>query len=262
MSDAVLMKVDGNVGVITLNRPEKFNCISKSLVAGLNTAINTLQANPEVRVLLLHGAGKVFCTGADPKEILETRESQSELHAMLTDLLEVLRRFERGPLPVIAAVHGLALAGGLEMMMGCDVVFAAKSAKIGDQHAQYGLVPGGGNSQRLTRVLGRRRALDLMFSARWLGANEALEWGLVNYVVDDEVLLDEAMAYARKVASHSATGLATMKLMVDDGIDMSQDQGLAYEVDLAVAGLRTADSDEGLNAFRERRTPEFAKRTV
>ena len=77
---------------------------------------------------------------------------------MLTDLLEVLRRFERGPLPVIAAVHGLALAGGLEMMMGCDVVFAAKSAKIGDQHAQYGLVPGGGNSQRLTRVLGRRRA--------------------------------------------------------------------------------------------------------
>ena len=262
MSDAVVTTVDGNVGVITLNRPDKFNCISKSLVAGLNTAINTLQTNPEVRVLLLHGAGKVFCTGADLKEILETRESQSELHAMLTDLMEVLRRFERGPLPVIAAVHGLALAGGLEMMMGCDVVFAAKSAKIGDQHAQYGLVPGGGNSQRLTRVLGRRRALDLMFSARWLGAEEALEWGLVNYVVDDDALLDEAMAYAKKVASHSAVGLATMKQMVDDGIDMPQDRGLAYEVDLAVAGLRTADSDEGLNAFRERRAPQFAKRKV
>ena len=262
MSDAVVTTVDGNVGVITLNRPDKFNCISKSLVAGLNTAINTLQTNPEVRVLLLHGAGKVFCTGADLTEILETRESQSELHAMLTDLMEVLRRFERGPLPVIAAVHGLALAGGLEMMMGCDVVFAAKSAKIGDQHAQYGLVPGGGNSQRLTRVLGRRRALDLMFSARWLGAEEALEWGLVNYVVEDEALLDEAMAYAKKVASHSAVGLATMKQMVDDGIDMPQDRGLAYEVDLAVAGPRTAASDEGLNAFRERRTPQFAKRTV
>ena len=199
MSDAVVTTVDGNVGVITLNRPDKFNCISKSLVAGLNTAINTLQTNPEVRVLLLHGAGKVFCTGADLTEILETRESQSELHAMLTDLMEVLRRFERGPLPVIAAVHGLALAGGLEMMMGCDVVFAAKSAKIGDQHAQYGLVPGGGNSQRLTRVLGRRRALDLMFSARWLGAEEALEWGLVNYVVEDEALLDEAMVVRQKL---------------------------------------------------------------
>ena len=186
-------------------------------------------------MLLLHGAGKVFVP-APTLQRFWRHASHNELHAMLTDLMEVLRRFERGPLPVIAAVHGLALAGGLEMMMGCDVVFAARSAKIGDQHAQYGLVPGGGNSQRLTRVLGRRRALDLMFSARWLGAEEALEWGLVNYVVEDEALLDEAMAYAKKVASHSAVGLATMKQMVDDGIDMSQDRGLAYEVDPSGGG--------------------------
>lgn len=262
MSDEVLVQVEGDVGVLCLNRPDKFNCISTGLVASLNAGIDELEGNPDVRVMVVHGAGKVFCTGADLTEILKTRESEADLHVLLDNLLKVLRRLETSELPVVVAVHGLALAGGLEIVMACDVVFAARSAKLGDQHAQYGLVPGGGNSQRLARVVGRRRALDLMFSARWLGADEALSWGLINYVVDDEELLDAAMRYANKLAGHSAPGLAMIKRMAGEGLDLPLQDGLELEVRLAAAGLRTPDSDEGLTAFSERRAPSFARRQV
>ncbi|MEM7504741.1 MAG: enoyl-CoA hydratase/isomerase family protein [Pseudomonadota bacterium] len=262
MADEVLAHVEGNIGVLELNRPDKFNCISRALVKSLNEGMDALERNPDVRAVVVHGAGKVFCTGADLTEILETREDSAALHELLDDLLQGLRRFETSPLPVIAAVHGLVLAGGLEIVMSCDIVFAARSAKLGDQHAQYGLVPGGGNSQRLTRILGRRRALDLMFTARWLEAEEACDWGLVNYVCDDDKLLDDAKAYAGKLAALSSEGLAMMKQMTDQGLDMSLPDGLALEIRMAAEGLRSADSSEGLNAFQERRAPQFGTRRV
>lgn len=262
MGQEVLVHVEGAVGVLELNRPDKFNCISMALVKSLNEGLDALENNADVRAIVVRGAGKVFCTGADLTEILETRKSESDLHKLLDDLLRGLRRLETSPLPVIAAVHGMALAGGLEIVMSCDIVFAARSAKLGDQHAQYGLVPGGGNSQRLARVLGRRRALDLMFTARWLTADEALDWGLVNYVVDDDELQDAAMDYANKLAGHSSAGLALIKRMTDEGLDMTLPDGLALEIKLASEGLRTPDSDEGLQAFQERRKPQFGKRTV
>jgi enoyl-CoA hydratase len=261
MAEHVLVHVEGNIGTLELNRPEKFNCISWSLIEGLNRGLDALESHSEIRVIVLRGAGKVFCTGADLKEILETRKDEVQLREFLRDLLQVLRRLETSALPVIAAVHGFALAGGLEITMACDVVFAAKSAKLGDQHAQYGLVPGGGNSQRLTRVLGRRRALDLMFSARWLSADEAQEWGLVNYVVDDEELIGAVNAYAAKLAGHSATGLATIKRMSDEGLDLTLPNGLELEIELAAQALRAADADEGLDAFQARRVPQFSPRT-
>lgn len=260
MSDVVLTEVTDGVGIIALNRPDKFNCLSRELVRALGEAVAALTANPDVRVLLIRAEGKVFCTGADLAQILETRKDEAALGALLTDLLHTLRQLERGELPVVVAVHGMALAGGLELVMACDVVFAGRSARLGDQHAQYGLVPGGGNSQRLVRVLGRRRALELMLSARWLTADEAREFGLVNYVTDDDSLLAEALDYCRSMAQRSASGLAMMKRMADEGIEMSMDDGLALEVALAVEGLRGADADEGLAAFAERRPPRFAAR--
>lgn len=262
MSNEVLTSVEGNVGVLTLNRPDKFNCISRALVAGLQAGMDALEGDARVRAIVVRGVGKAFCTGADLTEIVETRKSSDDLHALLKDLLTALRRLEASQLPVIAAVHGLALAGGLEIVMACDVVFAARSAKLGDQHAQYGLVPGGGNSQRLVRVVGRRRALDLMFSARWLDAQEACEWGLVNYVVDDNMLGQEAMAYAAKLANHSSTGLAMMKRMADEGVELTLEEGLELEIGLAADGLASPDATEGLEAFRSRREPQFAPRQV
>jgi enoyl-CoA hydratase/carnithine racemase len=191
----VLLELQAQVGVITLNRPEKFNCISRGLADGLCAAVRSLEVNPACRVVLLKANGKHFCTGADLDEVLEARASRASLESFLSAGHEALTALERSRLPVVAAVHGLCLAGGLELSMACDVVFAASSARFGDQHSRYGLIPGWGGTQRLPRLVGLRRALHLMYSAEWLDAVAAREWGLVNLVVDDDAALaDRAMA--------------------------------------------------------------------
>jgi enoyl-CoA hydratase len=171
-----------------------------------------------------------------------------------------LRRFEASPLPIVGAVHGLALAGGMELVMACDVIFAAENARLGDQHAAFGLVPGWGGTQRLPRIVGLRRALDLMYSARWLTAGEAQDWGLVNYVVADDELEEAALDYCRTLATRSPTGIAAMKRLARAGLEGSLDAGLALEERDIVPALGAADVDEGLAAFSERRTPAFADR--
>jgi enoyl-CoA hydratase len=261
-SPAVLQSVTDGVGILTLNRPSKFNCISRALVAGLSAGIDAFEGDADVRAIVINAEGKQFCTGADLAEIKEANGDQTQLTAFTRTLHGVLRRLETSDLPVIAAVQGLALAGGLELVMGCDIVFAAQSAQLGDQHSQYGLVPGGGNSQRLPRVVGRRRALDLMFSHRWLSAEEAMSWGLVNYVVADAELDQAAMDYARKLAGLSAEGLATMKRLVWQGLDMSEAESLEFEARVAGNKLAGADTIEGLDAFANRREPKFAPRVV
>ncbi|MCY3981669.1 MAG: enoyl-CoA hydratase/isomerase family protein, partial [Alphaproteobacteria bacterium] len=173
MAEAVLVAVDGGVGVLTLNRPGKFNCLSTELLDGLIDGMEQFETDPAVRAVLLNAKGPQFCTGADLDEVLERCESSEALTPFIAAIHEATRRFEASPLPVVAAVQGLALAGGMELVMACDTVFAAESARIGCQHARYGLPPGGGGTQRLARLIGLRRALDLMFTARWLDAAEA-----------------------------------------------------------------------------------------
>ncbi len=259
-SQVVLVSVEDGVGVLSLNRPEKFNCLSRAVIAALTAGLETLERDPQVRALVVCSAGKHFCTGADLSEVEAIRKNTAEMFAFNESFHEVLRRFEQSPLPVVGAVQGFCLAGGLETAMACDVVFAEESARIGDQHAQYGLVPGGGNSQRIPRVVGRRRALDLMFTARWLDAKEALEWGLVNYVVPDGQVRERAVAYGRKLAGLSAGGLAAIKRLVHEGLDMSREDGLALERRVSAEAHGHADVDEGLDAFRNKRTPVFGSR--
>lgn len=138
----VLTEIRGGVAIVTLNRPDKFNCLSSSMMAGLDSAITSLEEDRKVRAVLLLARGKHFCTGADLDEVLDARRERGRLDAFITGGHRVLRRLEVSPLPVVAAVNGLCLAGGLELMLACDVVFAGKSAQLGCQHARYGLVPG------------------------------------------------------------------------------------------------------------------------
>ena len=154
-------------------------------------------------------------------------------------------------------MQGLCLAGGVELMLGCDVCFAAETAQFGDQHAQFGLIPGWGGSQRLTRLMGERRALDLMFSARWLKADEAKEVGLVNYIVPDADLHQAALEYCEKIATRSRPGIAEMKRLAREGADLGIDQQMRLERDAAVRALPSDDVAEGLDAFENRRAPEF-----
>lgn len=222
---------------------------------GIEAGLDDLAARG-ARVILVRAAGRHFCTGADLEEVQRLRA-----HARFGEFIDlghrVLRRLETGELPVIGVVQGLCLAGGLELMLACDLIIAGASARFGDQHAQYGLVPGWGGSQRLPRLVGRRRALDLMFSARWLDAPEALAWGLVNQVVADDALDPTAQDMATALARRSAVGLGAMKALVTQGDDLPLEEALALEARLAAQAMTHADVDEGLAAFAGRRPPCF-----
>lgn len=256
-ADPVRVEVVDRVGVIELDRPEVFNCLSRVTLAGIVAALDRFESDTNVRAVLVRATGDHFCTGADLDEVTGLLGDEAGLAAFIAAGHAVFDRLEASALPVVVAVHGLCLAGGLELMMACDVAFAARSARLGDQHARFGLVPGWGGSQRLPRLVGRRRALDLMLSARWLGAEEARDWGLVNHVVDDAELAQAALGYARDLAAKSRSGLAIMKTLVREGLEHGLAEGLALERAAAPKALRSPDTAEGLAAFREKREPKF-----
>ncbi|RLA15427.1 MAG: enoyl-CoA hydratase/isomerase family protein [Gammaproteobacteria bacterium] len=253
---AVIITERDSVGVIELNRADKFNCLSSAVHDSIEAAIDRFEASDHIRSVLICATGKHFCTGADLDEVQAYRANDN-FGEFIEHGHRVLLRLERSALPVVAAVRGLCLAGGLELVLACDVVFAAEGARFGDQHAQYGLVPGWGGSQRLPRVVGQRRALDLMFSARWIDASAALNWGLANYVVADAELHSEALEYCHTLGRRSRGGIMTMKRLVHDGIQLSIDEALALEVAVAGQAMAAPDVSEGLSAFAEKRDPDF-----
>ncbi len=257
MTETVLISETGPVGIIELNRPDQFNCLTEAMFAGIGAAVDRFEADAAIRAILIRAAGKHFCTGADLGAVNEKRAKEGAFDRFIGQGLSVLDRLEASPLPVVAAVQGLCLAGGTELMLACDVVFAGKTAKFGDQHAQFGLAPGWGGSQRFPRIIGLRRALDLFLSARWIEAEEALHWGMVNYVSDDDALRAEALAYCNTLATRSRGGLAAMKRLARDGLEGTLADGLALERRTVVPLMTSGDVDEGLAAFQERRQPKF-----
>jgi enoyl-CoA hydratase len=248
------------VGTIELSRPAVFNCLSQRMLSEIGAAIATFERDG-ARAVLIVASGKNFCTGAALDEVEVVRGGEAELRDFLGLGHSVLNRLEVSSLPVIAAVQGLCLAGGIELALACDVVFAAEDARFGDQHAAFGLIPGWGGSQRLTKVVGLRRALDLMYSARWLDAATAMQWGLVNYLAPSPRLRDDALTYVRLLTTRSRDGLAAIKRLGRHAADGGQSlsDGLRLEQQQAMRVLTGTDINEGLAAFRERRVPNFAR---
>ncbi|MCB1509703.1 MAG: enoyl-CoA hydratase/isomerase family protein [Hyphomicrobiaceae bacterium] len=257
MANPVSITSDRHVGIIELARPEKFNCLSSQAWAAIDEARGQFEANSEIRAVLVCAQGANFCTGADLDEVKAVCKDEAALKAFIERGHAALQAIERSPLPFVAAVQGLCLAGGLELMLGMDVVIAAESARMGDQHAQYGLVPGWGSSQRLPRIIGTRRALDLLFSARWLTAEDAKSIGLVNAIAADDRVREEALAYAMKLGERSRVGLAEMKRLVREGMALSPADAIRFEAGVATGHLTGPDAREGLAAFGERRKPKF-----
>ena len=255
--DVVLVDRKNRVGIITLNRPKLFNCLSMATHQGINSALDELEADENICCVLIKAEGKHFCTGADLQEVSDFRGDAKIINNFLQTGLDTFRRLENSALPVVLAHQGLALAGGLELLMSADITFSAQSAQLGDQHAQFGLVPGWGGSQRLPRLIGRRRAMDLFYSARWISSQQALDWGLVNYVVPDEDLLEAALNYCHELSQRSSSGLATMKELVNRGLELSLDASMQLELDMAGPALASEDVIEGTTAFLEKRQPNF-----
>ena len=245
------------VGIIELSKPERFNCLSKAMFRLIADALDDFEKDSAIGAVLITAQGKNFCTGAELDEVETVSRKTEDLKEFLQIGHGVLCRLEASPLPIIAAVQGLCLAGGLELAMACDVVFAADTARFGDQHAAFGLIPGWGNSQRLPRAIGLQRALDLMFSARWIDAATALDWGLIAHSVPASELGSRAQDYAELLATRSRSGIAAMKALSRRALEVDLQAGLQEEIAVATRTLEGGDAKEGLAAFKEKRTPKF-----
>ncbi len=258
--DTIIVNDQDRHVAITLNRPEALNSISPAMIDDLNVALDGLEDRRQLCALSITGQGRAFCAGADLKAAKARMDGADagEVNSNFLDgLRRLLLRIEGFPVPVVAAVNGLALAGGLEMVLACDLVVAAASAKLGDAHAKYGLVPGGGSSVRLPRKIGPTRAKQLIFSGDSLPAETLMQWGLVNKVVPDGGLGAAVDELVGTLAQRSPIGLRRMKRMIDDGLEQSLPAALRYELSLNALHAASHDRMEGLAAFAEKRKPAF-----
>ena len=258
----VLCEIRNRVAWVTLNRPQQLNALSMGMIQGLDEAVKTIAASPECRVMVLTGAGSAFCAGGDLKEFRQLLEDgkPDELETFVREISAIFARLEALPIPIIAALNGTTVAGGLELTLCCDIVLAAENARIGDGHARFGVLPGGGAAARLPRKIPINKAAELFLS----GELKSAEWweraGLVNRIVPLDKLEAEARKLAETIASYSQLVVADMKIMVRRTPDMSLAEGLAFELDVFSVHARREDFVEGLRAFSEKRAPNYRGR--
>lgn len=246
---------------LTFNRPESLNPLGASTVetlAGLIDALEAGKARPAA--LVLTGAGRAFSAGGDLAGMRAADGSFDSGAPLFTAISRVLSRLESLELPVIAAVNGLCIAGGLEVALACDLVIAAEGARFGDGHANFGLLPGGGGSVRLARAIGPARAKYMMFTGDLFSARQMEGWGLVTRLVPDGGLVEAVDALVETLARKSPLGLARMKRLVDGGLALSVEAALAEELRVCEAHDVSYDRNEGLKAFAEKRMPVFEGR--
>jgi enoyl-CoA hydratase len=255
----VLLDVDGGVAWLTMNRPDKLNALNRATVRALAAAARRAIEDPAVGVLVVTGAGdKAFVAGADIAEMsaLDARGAEAFSH----ELGESLAVLERSPKPVLAAVNGFALGGGCELALACHLRIAADTARLGQPEVGLGLIPGAGGTQRLPRLVGSGRALDLILSGDAIDAAEALRIGLVERVVPAAELRAAVTTYAEKLLSRSGIALARALEAVLTGGGMALPDALRLEASLFGLGFATEDMREGTRAFLEKRKPRFAGR--
>lgn len=256
MTDCLIRELtDDGVLRLRLNRPAKLNALDPGLLDELIDAQRSVAEKDEVRVVVLSGEGRSFCAGADLHHTLAIHPDRNLLRETLSRLRDAVTGFERIDQPVIAALHGHVLAGGLELAMGCDILVAARSAQIGDQHIRRNLIPGGGNTQRIPRHLGKARALDLLMTGRWLSAPEALDAGLISRVCDDEALGAEVEALAGELAESSPRAMREIKRLTHLAYSTPLADGLELEIDATVRYFTSDELTESLEEFKARGAP-------
>jgi enoyl-CoA hydratase len=249
--------VNGGIARVVLNRPEQLNAINPAMLQDLERACEAIEGTADIRAVSLTGAGRVFCAGADLRTVRELSPDAAKWDGFMRLWHRVFNRVETLPAPIVVGVHGLALAGGLELVLLADLVVADAGAKLGDQHANFGLVAGGGGSQRLPRLIGARRAKELMLLGGWLSAEQALGWGLVNRVAPAGTLETAVAELTASLAQKSGGASRTVKALVNRGLELDLAQGLELEIELVAAHMRSPDAAEGLRAFAEKRSPVF-----
>lgn len=255
MYQTLSTQLDNNILVVTINRPDKMNALNQLMMGELGLVVDEIYSNKEIRAAIITGSGeKAFVAGADISEFLTLSPKQGEELAKSGHV--VFQRIENSPKPVIAAVNGFALGGGCELAMACHFRIASDNARFGQPEVNLGLIPGYGGTQRLTQLIGKGKALELMMTGDMLPAAEAQAWGLVNHVVKQEELLPKAVAILQKILTKAPLAVARVVKCANAALDKDQD-GFETEVKEFAACFATKDLQEGAAAFIQKRQANF-----
>jgi enoyl-CoA hydratase len=253
----ILVETRGAVGLITLNRPQALNALCDALIRELGTALDGFERDAAIGAIVLTGSEKAFAAGADIKEMANKTFVECYLEDFITNGWEHITTCRK---PIIAAVAGFALGGGCEVAMMCDTILAAESAKFGQPEITLAIIPGAGGTQRLTRAVGKAKAMEMILSGRMIDALEAERCGLVSRVVANDKLLEEALKLADKIAAQSRQAVLAAKEAVNRAFETTLAEGVRFERRLFHALFSTEDQKEGMAAFVEKRKPQFKHR--
>ena len=244
---------DGGVGLITINRPQALNALNSTVVAEINTALDGFEKDPAIGCIVITGSEKAFAAGADIKEMQDLSFPQTYIDDFITAWDRVAGRRK----PIIAAVSGFALGGGCELAMMCDFIIASDTAKFGQPEIKLGVLPGAGGTQRLTRFVGKAKAMEMCLTGRMMDAGEAERSGLVSRIVPAADLLEDALKTARSIAGMSTPVAMMVKESVNRAYETTLAEGVRFERRVFHAVFATADQKEGMSAFVDKRKPDF-----
>lgn len=252
----ILIEVTENIGWLKINRPDSLNALNSEVVESLEYALRDLEQDAAVKVVVITGAGeKAFVAGGDIKEMAAIAPLAARAFARKgQQMIEYIEKMHK---PVIAAVNGYALGGGLELALACDFIYASDKAKLGLPEVTLGVIPGFGGTQNLPRLIGPNRAKELIFSGKILSAQQAKEWGIVNEVFPTEELSARVMEIAQAISRNGMIAVASAKDAIVNGMNMAKEDGLRYESSLFATLFTTEDQKEGMQAFIAKRKPEF-----
>lgn len=255
-TEYILVEVNDGIGWLTVNRPDSLNALTSEVVAALESALRDLEQDPAVKVVVITGAGeKAFVAGGDIKEMANMGPLAAKEYARRgQQMVSFIGKMSK---PVIAAVNGYALGGGLELALACDFIYASEKAKLGLPEVTLGVIPGFGGTQNLPRLIGPNRAKELIFSGKALTAQQAKEWGIVNEVFPPEELRAKVTEIAQAIARNGMLAVGSAKDAILHGLDMSKEDGLRYESSLFAALFASDDQKEGMQAFIAKRKAEF-----
>lgn len=252
----LLIEISDAVAMLTINSPRTMNALNSQVLSELECALYELEIDPAVKVVILTGAGeKAFVAGADIKEM--TAMNSLEGHAFGRKGQRVILFMEKMTKPVIAAVNGFALGGGLELALACDFIYASSKAKLGFPEVTLGIIPGFGGTQNLARVIGPNKAKELIFTGKMIGADKACSWGIVNEVLAPEELMAKVREVALAIAGVGTLAVAYAKDAMVNGLNMTKDDGFRYEASLFGVLFGSEDQKEGMGAFGEKRKAVF-----
>ncbi|WP_051237657.1 enoyl-CoA hydratase/isomerase family protein [Ottowia thiooxydans] len=253
----------GSLAIVTFNRGDKMNPMDWAMAREMRRVFDQLAVDEDVRVVGITGSGRAFSAGGDMKKYQKLQRESTDFPHFLADIHETFQRIATYPKPYVALVNGIAVAGGIELILSCDLVICAQSGRIGDAHLNFGQMGGGGVLTMLPRIIGPMRARELIFSGRLLEPAEAMEFGLVNRIVPDGGLLDAVLEFARDVAKKSPLAVANAKQVLNAGLNEGTGVQAAFRLEREATArycLTSSDAHEGLEAFATKRPPKFTGR--